>query len=56
MAEPVTFKSGTPVDAARACKILGIAAGFVDKGWELPKETPECLRAISEWIRLGLGR
>ena len=53
---PVTFPSGTPVDEKRACKILGIAAEFIEEGWELPPETPSSLRAISAWIRSGLGR
>ena len=56
MADPITFASGTPVDTARACKILGIAADFVEKGWTIDKDVAESLRSISEWIRSGLGR
>lgn len=51
MADQITFLSGCPVDEERACKILGIAAEFIENGWALEKDVGPSLRSISEWIR-----
>jgi hypothetical protein len=51
MADQITFASGCPVDEERACKILGIAAEFIERGWTIEKDVSSSLRSISEWIR-----